>query len=431
MHTENNSQKNLVIIGGGFAGAALAKKLERRLPADWEIYLLSKTNYVTFNPLLPEVVGASVLPAHVEAPLRLILKRTRIRMVEVDHIDYKNKEVHYHNNENAQLRYDELVFCAGVAANTTMMSGLSEHGLPLKTVGDALHIRNSVIERLEQATIHPDEKRRKQLTQFVVIGGGFSGVEVAGELEDFLCAAQRYYKNVEKRHCKVTLIASTDRLLPELPESLSKKTYLYLEKRGINIQLNQRAQSIEAGKVILKSGEQVEGSLIICTIGNTTHHFYKDDALQLERGKILTNPDMSAKGIEHVWALGDCAVVKNAYDGKLSPPTAQFADRQGKQLAKNIVAKIKGEETKPFSYKPLGALASIGRNNAVAEIFGIHITGIIAFMAWRGVYFLKTPTLSRKVRLFLEWNWAMVFPPDVAHLGYERSIAEDPVKEEK
>ena len=422
MNSIQKKTKHLVIIGGGFAGATLAKSLEKDLPGEWEIYLLSKTNFITYNPLLPEVVGASVLPAHVESPLRLMLKRTRIRMVTVDTIDFDEKVVHYHNDEYASLRYDELVFAAGVGANVDMLPGLKEHALPLKTVGDALCIRNRVIERLEQATIHSDPNRRRQLTKFIVIGGGFSGVEVAGELEDFLKSAERYYKNVKFEDCRVTILHGTDRLLPELSEQLGNKTTKNFIRRGIDVRLNARAEKIEKEKVILQSGEEIEAATIICTIGTLAHHFYQDNPLPLERGKIQTQADFSVTGVENVWALGDCALVPNAAaDNRPCPPTAQFADRQAKFLAKNIVAKIKGQETKPFQYKPMGMLASIGRNNAVAEVFGLRLSGLIAFMMWRGIYLLKVPTFSRKVRLFLEWNWAMIFPPDVAHLGFKRT----------
>lgn len=420
-----NAKKNLVIVGGGFAGVTLARKLEGILPQDWDIFLLSKTNFITYNPLLPEVIGASVLPGHVQAPYRLILKRTRIRMVVVDRIDYQTKRIHYHNDRQADLHFDQLVFCAGVQANTQMLSGLNQHSLPLKTVGDALKIRNQIVERLEQATIHPDVERRKQLTTFVVLGGGFSGVETAGELEDFLKSAQRYYKNVDREDCRIILIHGTDRLLPELSPKLSEITYKNFQKRGIEILLNERAESIEHEKVLLKSGQTIEGATIICTIGTTPHVFIESDVLPTERGKIVSQDDMSvdtgAAGVDGIWAIGDCALVPNAKSGALCPPTAQFADRQAKVLAKNIVAKLNGNKTQAFSYKPQGMLASIGHNKAVAEVFGLRFSGLIGFMLWRGVYLMKVPTLARKVRLFLEWNWAMFFPPDIAHLGFKRS----------
>jgi len=275
----SSEQKKLVIVGGGFAGLTLAKKLEASMPEDWDIFLLSKTNFITYNPLLPEVIGASILPGHVQAPVRLVLKRTRIRMVTVDRVDYVNKTVHYHNDRKSSLEFDQIVLAAGVQANTNMLPGLHEHTLPLKTVGDALKIRNQVIDRLEQATIHPDPKRRSELTTFVILGGGFSGVETAGELEDFLRSAQRFYKNVNLEDCKIIVIHGTDRLLPELSPKLSAVTLKNFEKRDIDVRLNERASLIENEKVTLKSGEVIEGATIVCTIGTVPHAFVENDEL--------------------------------------------------------------------------------------------------------------------------------------------------------
>lgn len=414
-------RKKVVIIGGGFSGAVLAQKLESNLPKDWDIYLLSKTNFITYNPLLPEVIGASILPGHVQAPYRLMLKRTKIRMVTVDEVDYENKTVHYHNDMKNSLQFDHIVLAAGVQVNLSMLPGLKEHTLPLKTVGDALYIRNQVIERLEQATIHPNPERRKQLSTFVVLGGGFSGVETAGELEDFISAAQRYYKNVNKENCKVIIVHGTDRLVPELSEKLSAKTLQNFKKRGIEVHLNAFASKIENEKVTLSSGETIEGATIICTIGNIAHEFIAHEFLPLERGKIKTNPDMSVGNEKEIWALGDCALVPNTKTSEYCPPTAQFADRQAKAMAKNIVASINNKETTPFGYIPSGMLASIGHNKAVVEIFGMSFSGIIGFLIWRAVYLSKIPTFNRKARLFLEWTWAMFSPPDIAHLGFKRS----------
>lgn len=415
------AKKRIVIIGGGFAGAKLAKKLESETPQDWDIFLLSQVNFITYNPLLPEVVGASLLPGHVQAPLRLMLKRTRIRMVKVEKIELQTKTIYYRNNMPGKIEYDELVFANGVESNSSIIPGLSEHALPLKTVGDALYIRNKMIERLEQATIHPDPDVRKKLCTFVVMGGGFSGVEVAGEMDDFLSSAEKYYKNVERKECRVILIHGRDRLLPELSEKLGLKTQKIFEKRGIEVLLNSRVKSVAHEEVYIDGQEPLSAGTVICTIGTQPQSANQIPGLPLDRGKILTNSDMSVKEVPNIWALGDCALIPNALDGRMCPPTAQFADRQASHLAKNIVAYIKGKETKAFSYKPTGMLASIGHNKAVAEIYGFRMSGLIAFMLWRGIYLMKIPTLSRKVRLFLEWNWSMFFPPDIAHLGFKRS----------
>lgn len=421
MNSNRSNQKKLVIIGGGFAGTKLAASLEKKMPPEWDIYLISKTNFITYNPLLPEVVGASVLPGHVQAPIRQMLKRTRIRMVTVDDIDFEEKKISYHNDEKGELYFDQLVFAAGVAANLSLMEGSAEHTLPLKTVGDALFIRNQIIERLEQATIHPNPIRRKQLTKFVVIGGGFSGVEVAGLMEDFLDSIIKYYKNVERDDCKVVMLHGTDKLLPELPAKLGNTTEKIFRKRGIDVRLNARATKIEHEKVILSDGEVIEGATIICTIGTIPHKFCQNSALPLERGKIVAEADMSVKGMNGVWALGDCALVPNAHDGKLCPPTAQFADRQAGFLAKNIFKKLTKKQTSKFSYQPIGMLAAIGHNKAVAQIYGVSFSGFIAFLMWRAIYLAKVPTFARKIRLFLEWNWSMVFPHDIAHLGFKRT----------
>ncbi len=419
--TAPNPLNNVVIIGGGFSGAALAKSLERRLPKAWSIYLLSQDNFITYNPMLPEVVGASVLPGHVVAPLRQMLKRTRIRMVNVTGIDVEDKRVNYLGEGSGSLDYGQLVLAYGVDANLDFVKGMADHGLPLKTVGDALFLRNRIIARLEQATIQPDRERRRWLTTFIVVGGGFSGVEVAGELFDFLCSAVKYYKNVTKEDCRVVLLQAADRLLPELSPSLGKATLRLMRKRGVDVRLNAQVAFVDDHAVHLGSDEVIRGGTVVCSVGTAPRLLSQALPFAKDRGRIQTNPDMSVAGFPGVWALGDCAIVPNAYDDKASPPTAQFADRQARQLASNIVASTLDRPTRAFSYRPKGELASIGHNKAVVELFGLRLSGFVGWLLWRGVYLLKVPTFARKVRLFLEWNWAMFFPPDIAHLGYGRS----------
>lgn len=414
------SQK-VVIVGGGFAGTSLAKRLERKLPADAEIELLSQENYVTFNPLLPEVVGASLLPGHVVAPLRQMLKRSTVRMVRVDDIDLEQKRVMYAGEGTGTIDYDHLVLACGQAANLAIVKGMARYALPLKTLGDALFLRNRIIVRLEQAEQQPNPEYRRWLTTFVVLGGGFSGVEVAGELVDFIRASRRYYPCLNDDQIRVILVHSGERLLPELSASLGEFTYKNMMKNGIDIRLQARAVRVDDRAVYLDSGEILSAGTVVCTIGTAPNSLLADLPLPKQRGRIETAPDMSVPGFPNVWALGDCAAVVNARDGKVCPPTAQFADRQGRQLARNIAEAVAGRPTRAFSYKPAGQLSAIGHNRAVAEMFGLRISGFIAWLMWRGVYLLKIPTLGRKARLFLEWNWAMFFPPDIAHLGFNRT----------
>ena len=238
----------------------------------------------------------------------------------------------------------------------------------------------------------------------------------------WVCAAVKYYENVTKEDCRVVLLQGIDRLLPELSPSLGKSALRLMQKRGIDVRLNAHVTFVDSDAVHLAAGEVIRGATVVCTIGTAPHQLSQALPFAKDRGRIQTNPDMSVAGFPDVWALGDCAIVPNAYDDKASPPTAQFADRQARQLASNIVASTLGKPTQAFSYRPKGQLASIGHNKAVVELFGLRLSGFVAWLLWRGVYLLKVPTFARKVRLFLEWNWTIFFPPDIAHLGYGRSV---------
>jgi len=411
--------KNIVIVGGGFAGARLAEQMEGRLPPEWHVTLLSRENFITYNPLLPEVVGASLLPGHVIAPLRQVSRRTRVCMVQVTDIDLAAREIHYLGEGSGVIAYDELVLACGQSADLSLVKGMARYALPLKTLGDALFMRNRAIVRLEQAELQPDADARRWLSSFIVIGGGFSGVEVAGGLMDFLRASRRYYRASDE--IRVQLVHSGDHLLPELSPELGRFAERKMREQGIDVRLNARCARVDDRGVMLTNGEILTAGTVICTIGTAPNPLIAALPLPKQRGRLVVAPDMSVPGAQGVWALGDCAAVPNARDGKVSPPTAQFADRQARQLAANLVRKAQGKATRSFRYRPLGQLASVGHNKAVAELLGVKLTGFIAWLLWRGVYLLKIPTLGRKVRLYLEWNWAMFFPPDISHLGYTRT----------
>jgi NADH dehydrogenase len=413
--------KRLLIIGGGFAGMKAAQALEHTLPPDWTLTLMSQENFITFNPLLPEVVGASILPGHVIAPHRQMIHCSHVCMAQVTDIDTSEKVVHYLGEGSGTVHYDQLVLTCGTNANLDIIKGMGQYALPLKTLGDALFLRNRIIARLEQAELQPDREHRRWLLTFIVVGGGFSGVETAGELVDFLYASLRYYKRIRHEDLRIVLLHSGDRLLPELSASLGRFTERKMRGRGIDVHLNARAVRVTDRDVTLDSGESIAAGTVICTIGTQPNPLIDQLPALKNRGRLVVNPDFSVPGIEGVWAAGDCAAVVNALDGKTAPPTAQFAEAEAKVLADNVVAKLAGRPTRAFRYRPKGQLSSIGHNKAVAEIFGIKLSGFIAWLMWRGLYLLRIPTLSRKARLFLEWNWAMFFPPDIAHLGYRRT----------
>ena len=417
-----STTKNFVIIGGGFAGIGLAKCLDRSLPPDWMVTLISRENFITYNPLLPEVVGASLLPGHVVAPHRLIVRRGRVCMATVSEIDIAAREVRYLGEGTGIIPFDQLVIACGVDANLALVPGMADYALPLKTLGDALFLRNRVISRLEQASMQPDPEARRWLTTFLIVGGGFSGVEVAGEIRDFLHGSRRYYPMLNPADCRVILLHSGERLLPEISNQLGSFAGDRMMRDGIEIHLNTRAARVDDRCVTLASGETILAGTVICTIGTAPNQLLKDLGCATERGRIRTDPDMSVPGHPGVWAIGDCAAVPNAVDGHTCPATAQFADRQARQLARNVLRSLTGRPTLPFRYRPVGQLCSVGHNKAVVELFGIKISGFVAWLLWRGVYLLKIPTLARKARLFLEWNWAMFFPPDIVHFNYRRTL---------
>ena len=413
--------KNLIIVGGGFAGMKAAQALEHTLPPDWTLTLISQENFITFNPLLPEVVGASILPGHVIAPHRQMIHCSHVCMAQVTEIDTVNRVVHYLGEGSGLLHYDQLVLACGTNANLDIIKGMGNYALPLKTLGDALFLRNRIIARLEQAELQPDRMHRKWLLTFVVVGGGFSGVETAGELVDFLYASLKYYKRIPPEDLRIVLLHSGDRLLPELSASLGKFTERKMRKRGIDVRLKARAIRVTDRAVHLDSGDIIEGGTVVCTIGTQPNALLDNIPAIKNRGRLVVNTDLSVPGVEGVWAAGDCAAVVNALDSNIAPPTAQFAEAAARRLAANIVAKLKGAPTQAFRYRPKGQMSSIGHNKAVAEIFGIKLSGFVAWLMWRGLYLLRIPTFSRKTRLFLEWNWAMFFPPDISHLGYRRT----------
>ena len=425
-------RSSLVILGGGFAGTTLARRLESRLPDDWDMTLISQENCITYQPLLAEVVGASMLPGHVVAPIRQMLKPTRFRMATVTDIDFDRRELRYPSEDTGIIHYDQLVLAGGMTINLDILPGMAEHSLPLKTVGDGLFLRNRLLVRMEQAEMQTEPERRRWLTTFIVIGGGFSGVELAAELNDFLRSGRRYYPKLKEQDCKVILLHGGDRILLELSAGLAEFALTKMQKRGIEFRLNTLVARVDDRGVELQSGERIDGGTVIVTVGTAPTEMVQRLTLPKQRGRIETAADMSVRGFPGVWALGDCAAVVNAHDGRLSPPTAQFATRQAEQLAENLLRSLRGEPTRPFSYRSRGQFATVGHQRAVAKVYGVRLSGLTAWTLRRGVYLANFPTLARKVRVLVEWIWTCLFPPDIAHLSFVRtrpSRAPGPLKD--
>ena len=420
-----SDRRSIVIVGGGFAGATVARELTGRLPDGVELTLVSEESYTTFNPMLPEAVGASIFPEQVVAPLREMLGTrhgSRFVMGRVTAVDVAAKTLHCETlGGERSLRYDDLVLAFGNRARLDFIPGLAEHALPLKTVGDALEIRNIVLRRLARIELESDRGLRLSLGHFIVIGGGFSGVEVAGELVDCLASIRRYYPRVNADELKVTVLQDTDRLLPELPAKLGAAALRSLRARGVDVRLGTRAARILDHGVVLGSDELVAAKTVIGTIGTRPNRLVEGLGLATERGRIVVQPDLRVPGHDGLWALGDCAWVPNAHDDKPAPPTAQFAVREARQLADNLLAVLRGRPTCAFAHRSRGMMASIGHMKGVADVFGVPLTGLPAWLVWRAYYLSQMPTLRRKLRLFVEWTWGMFFPTDITHLRFTGS----------
>jgi NADH dehydrogenase len=417
----NLPRPRIVIVGGGFAGANLTRLLQRRAKFA-DVTLVSEESYTTFNPMLAEVVGATVFPEHVVAPLRATVGSARFVMGTVGSVDFLEKRLQCDTLKgNVELQYDHLVLAFGNRARVDLIAGMAEHAVVLKTVGDAMHIRNLVLRRLAQIELESDAALRKCLGHFVIVGGGFSGVEVAGAIADSLREIRRYYPRVAADELKVTLLQSVDRLLVELPPSLGQAAERSLTKRGVEVMTMTGASAITARDVQLNDGRVISAATTICTIGTTPNALtVRLQPLAMERGRIACQPDLSVAGADGVWAIGDCALIRNGEQG-LAPPTAQFAIAEARHLAKNLVARCLGRATQPFTYTARGMMATVGHLKGVAKIFGIRLSGLPAWMLWRAYYLSQMPTFGRKVRIFVEWSWGMFFPPDITHFRFTRS----------
>ena len=411
----------VAIVGGGFAGAKLARLLQKRAKFA-DITLVSEESYTTFNPMLAEVVGATVFPEHVIAPLRETVGRARFVMGTVEGIDFANKRLNCDTLKgNLELDYDHLVLAFGNRARVDLIAGMAEHAVVLKTVGDAMHIRNLVLRRLAQIELETDPQLRCCLGHFVVVGGGFSGVEVAGAIADALREIRRYYPRVNADELKVTLLQNVERLLMELPQSLGDAAQASLKTRGIDVLTMTGASAVGAQSVQLDNGRVLSAATTICTIGTLPNALTaRLQQLATERGRIVANADLSVANADGVWAIGDCALIKNGSDG-YAPPTAQFAVAEAKHLARNLIARCTGKPTQPFAYRSRGMMATVGHLKGVAQIFGVKLRGLPAWLLWRGYYLSQMPTFGRKLRIFVEWSWGMFFPPDITHFRFTRS----------
>jgi NADH dehydrogenase len=420
----------VVILGGGFAGVSTAMNLEREFRDNPNVAftLVSETNALLFTPMLAEVAASSLEPTHISTPLRSSLHRTRVVRAQVAGVDLENRRVKLSDRKET-LPYDHLVLALGAVSSLPPGDGIAEHALEFKTLADAIRIRNHVIDAFDHADAEPNPARRRALLTFVVAGGGFSGAELAGALNDFARGMLADYPNLSADDLRIVLVHSRERILPELSASLADYALERMRARGVTFELNARVSAARPGVVVLKRMElekmdatkkpeavqlEIPTETLVWAAGTAPSPLLKELAVERDkRGAVLVENTLTVRGHTGLWALGDCAIVPDAKTGKSCPPTAQFAIREARTLARNLCASIAGEPLQPFHFDSLGTLCVVGHHTACAEIKGYKFSGFFAWFLWRTLYLIKLPGLERKVRVVGDWTIELFFPRDI------------------
>lgn len=422
-------RKRIVILGGGFAGMKSAECLEAELRSDptVSITLISETNALLFTPMLAEVAGSSLEPSHISTPLRSSLHRTEFIRGVVAQIDLEGHRVFLARDPAAdgntpprEIPFDHLVLSLGAVSNYLGLTNVQKLSFDFKSLLDAIRIRNRVIEMFERADREPDPSLRRPLLTFVIAGGGFAGVELAGALNDFARGILADYPNLHPEDLSVVLVHARDHILPELSESLGRYAQVKMEARGVVFRLNARLSDARPGTVVLSDGE-IPAETLVWTAGTAPNPLLKTLAVERDkRGAVIVDSTLAVPGHLGLWAVGDCAAVNDAKTGKPCPPTAQFALREAVTLAKNIAAEMKGKPTRGFHFDSLGALCVVGHQTACAELTvpfartkSVRFSGLLAWAMWRGIYLSKLPGLERKVRVAIDWTIELFFPRDI------------------
>ena len=408
----------IVILGGGFAGLHAAIHLDDTLARDpsVEITLVNRDNFFLFTPMLHEVAASDLDLTNIVNPVRKLLKRVHFFEGEVECIDLERKTVqvsHGFDRHAHELQYDHLVIGLGSITNFFNLPGLEQRALTMKSLGDAIHLRNRLIAHLEEADTECGAPERNPLLTFVVAGGGFAGVETIAGVNDFVREAIRYYRRLREDMLRVVLVHPGDVILPELGDKLGRYTQKKLAERGVEIQVNTKVTGVSDDTIELSSGERIASKALIWTAGTSPNPALQTLPCTKERGRLLVDETLRVKDWPGVWALGDCALVPDIRTGGFHPPTAQHALRQGKTLAQNIVASVRGGVLKPFSFSTIGQLAAIGRRTGVARIFGFNFSGFTAWWMWRTIYLMKLPRFEKKLRVALDWTLDLLFTKDL------------------
>ena len=420
------ARTRIVIAGGGFAGLYAARHFERTLARrpDIEVTLISRENFILFTPMLHEVAAGDLLPGDIVNPLRRILRRVHVVVAEVEAIDLTTRSVRCRNalqDVERTFEFDHLLLALGAETNFFDTPGVRDWAMTMKNLADAALLRNRMVALLEEASLHNDEAMQRELLTFVTAGGGFSGAETTGAVNDFLRETARFYPAVKPEMIRTILVHGGEYLLPELGEELGRYAERKLKKRGVAVMTGALVKSYDGSVVQVNDGTSISAATLIWTAGAKPSPVVESLACPKERGRILVDDCLAVAGIPGLWAAGDCAAVPDGA-GKFYPPTAQHGMREAVVAAENIAHAIAGEPLKAFRYKTVGMLASLGHHTGVAKFFGMKFSGFVAWWMWRSVYLAKLPRLAKKLRVAVDWTLDLFFGREIEQTITARDI---------
>jgi len=421
--------KRILILGGGFAGVECCLNLESyfKNDKDVEITLVSEDNFLLFTPMLPQVASGTIETRHIVTAIRTLIDKTRFFEAKIKNIDPYGKTITLYGtaeNRGVQLHYDFLVVALGSQTNFFGMKDVEDNAYTMKTLNDAVVLRNRIIDMMEQAENETDPILRKSLLRFIMVGGGFAGVETAGEINDFVTDISKYYPNIQTEDIKITLVEATSEILTGFPRKLANFAKTKLMERGVEVLLNFGVRSFDGKQVFLENLEKsndkqdktILASTLVWTAGVTPIDLIKDSLFKTEKGRIIVDEFLQVSGFPGVFAIGDCCKINPKLNEKQFPPTAQVAEAQAKTAAKNLRYLLSNTGMEKFDYEWRGQSAIIGKRTGVASFFGMNISGFWAFVAWRNLYLSKMRSWEKRLRVWIDWNIGLFFSRDISRL---------------
>ena len=410
-------RRKIVIVGGGFGGVYAALELDKwlfRFP-DVDVTIVNRENFFLFTPMLHEVAASDLDITHIVSPVRKLVSNMEFFDGDVEKVDLETRTVtvSHGDGHTHDLPYDHLVLAPGSVTNFFGLPGLEARAITMKSLGDAITLRNRMIQQLEEAETECGAPHMNHLMTFVVAGGGFAGVETIAGMNDFVHHALRFYPHIPREKVRMVLVHPGEVILPELSPRLGRYAEEKLAERGVEIRPKTKVAAVTERGVRLTDGSEIDAATLIWTAGTQPNPMVKTLPCRTEKGRVCVDETLRVPGWPGVWALGDCALVPDPASGGFHPPTAQHAIRQGKVLARNILRELRGQSPRAFRFRTIGQLASLGRRTGVAQIFGFQFSGFAAWWMWRTIYLVKLPRLEKRLRVAIDWTWDLLFSKDL------------------